>query len=180
MFLAPREPSRSPAGHSNTQEVPTASVPEAVGEVRAVLPNGARDRPKDGNPVASSPRVSYNIVPQKTWLTESRVLRISAKTEAIQSRTASVLGFRVGATWRSGRVFVPAFRGTPFSLPSVISEGALARSRGSPHEQVPGQRSVGQQCRGCAMGVKIRQRADSCSPQRGRRNHCQVFPAYGK
>ena len=159
---------------------PSAFVPGAVREVRAVLPNGARDRPKDAYPCGSSHRVSYNIVPRKSWLTESRVLRIPAKTEAIRIRTASFLGFRVGTTWRSDRVFVPPFSSTPFSLSSVISEGALARSRGSLDERVPGQRGAGQQCRGCPMGVKIRPRAGICSPQRGRRNHCQVFPAYGK
>ena len=91
MFVAPREPSRSPAGHSiRRRSARCLSGMGAVREVQAVLPSGARDRPKGAYPCGSGHRVSYNIVPRKSWLTESRVPRIPAKTEAIRSEQASV------------------------------------------------------------------------------------------
>ena len=163
MFVASREPSRRPAGHSMRRR-PRASLPGG----RAGGARGSPERSK-GSTERRLPlwlgRASYNIVPRKSWLTESRVLRIPAKTEAIRSQQGSVLGFRVGATtWRGDRVFRAGIsqalrsRCHP-SSPRVLSPEEA--HRGSPHERIPPQRSAGQQCRGWAMGVKIRPRADS-------------------
>src|SRR5215469_7726074 len=163
MFVAPREPSRRPAGHSIRRRSPELLRPRG----RCGSARRSAERSK-GSTERRLPlwlgRASYNIVPRKSWLTESRVLRIPAKTEAIQSQQGSVLGFRVGATtWRSDRVFRAGIsqalrsRCHPSSPRMLSPEEAL---RGSPHERIP-QRSAGQQCRGCAMGLKIRPRAHS-------------------
>jgi hypothetical protein len=130
MFVAPRESSRGPAGHSIRRRCPRSpSGMGAVREVHAVLPSGARDRPKGAYPCGAGHRVSYNIVPRRSWLTESRVLRIPAKTEAIRSEQASVPWVSCGRSYDLAKR--PCFRAgvsqNPLSLPSVISEGALAR-----------------------------------------------------
>ena len=97
--------------------------------VHAVMPSGARGRIRLARralalwlqPLGLRPftpnrsnRVSYNIVPQKSWLTESRTLRILPKTEAIRSEHLQFLRFACATTtWRSHRILVPAFRTQP-------------------------------------------------------------------
>ena len=168
--------------------------------VRAVLPSAARDRiplaRKALTPVApiasrlrpraptrSNP-VSYNYCPRERWLTESGMLRIPAITEAIRWEHLQSLRFACAQLQpgRRTRVFVPGFGTHPALVRSVTSEGAFACEEAARAQPTTG--FLAAKCPPAIAGLRLGREDPStrrhCSPQRRPRNHCQVFPAYGK
>jgi hypothetical protein len=132
MFVAPREPFPPSCRLFGSRTGATGmsafrSIPSSLG-ITACTPTPP---PCGTETVGTSwvlrqpfaePGASYNIVPQKSWLTESRMLRIPAKTQAIRSHHHPSLGFARAQLQPEATVFsCRHFAGTLFSLPSVIS-----------------------------------------------------------